>query len=56
MIDADTRALISPQHSASDIEAVALRKGMVPMWQDGLRKCIEGLTTLDEVRRVVTDV
>ena len=56
VIDADTRALISPQHSASDIEAVALRKGMVPMWQDGLRKCIEGLTTLDEVRRVVTDV
>ncbi len=55
-IDADTRALISPHHAASDIEAVSLQNGMVPMWRDGLQKCVDGLTTLDEVRRVVTDV
>jgi type II secretory ATPase GspE/PulE/Tfp pilus assembly ATPase PilB-like protein len=30
----------------------AIEKGMVPMYQDGLLKVLEGITTIEEVERV----
>lgn len=56
IVDADIRALTSPKYAASEIEDVAIQNGMVPMWRDGLSKCINGLTTLSEVQRVVNDL
>ncbi len=39
--------------SAQDIEVEAVKNGMVTMLQDGILKVIAGLTTLEEVYRVV---
>ncbi|WP_022948949.1 type II secretion system ATPase GspE [Methylohalobius crimeensis] len=40
---------------AREIEQTAVEEGMYTMYQDGLRKAVWGLTTLDEVLRVTTD-
>ena len=32
----------------------AIEDGMVPLWQDGLKKVAAGLTTVEELARVVT--
>lgn len=39
-----------------DIEAAALEAGMRPMWLDGLDKALKGLTTLDELARLRTEI
>jgi len=39
--------------SSQDIEAAAIKSGMRTMLQDGILKACAGLTTLDEVYRVV---
>ncbi len=51
--DADVQALIGPDASATDILEASIRAGMTTMVADGLRKCVAGLTTVDEVARVV---
>jgi type II secretory ATPase GspE/PulE/Tfp pilus assembly ATPase PilB-like protein len=38
-----------------EIYAAAVAEGMRTLRQDGLRLCLEGVTTLDEVRRVAGD-
>jgi len=39
--------------SAPQIEAQARKNGMLTMYQDGLMKCIQGITTIEEVTRVI---
>jgi type IV pilus assembly protein PilB len=39
--------------SVDDIHRLAVKQGMVTLRQSGLRKAIEGETTLEEVLRVV---
>jgi general secretion pathway protein E len=46
------RRAILEQGDADSIRAAALAHGMVPMRDDGLRKCLAGLTTVAEVERV----
>ncbi|BDQ04696.1 MAG: type IV-A pilus assembly ATPase PilB [Candidatus Dojkabacteria bacterium] len=42
------------QHASSDvIERAATEDGMIKMIQDGYFKCIEGITTIEEVQRVI---
>ena len=55
-VDDEIRRMIKPGIAAQEIEAVARRKGMTAMIVDGLAKCREGLTTLDEVRRVTLEI
>ncbi len=55
-VDDDIRDLIQPNARMATIEEAACRKGMVTMVADGLNKCQDGLTTTEEVRRVVLDV
>ena len=44
------------QHSqAKEIEQTAISEGMRTMYQDGLRKALQGLTTLEEVLRVTCE-
>jgi general secretion pathway protein E len=55
-VDDDIRNLIQPNARTATIEEAACRKGMVTMVADGLKKCQDGLTTTEEIRRVVLDV
>jgi type IV pilus assembly protein PilB len=47
------RTLISQGASDSSIRHAAIEGGMVSIGEDGLKKVMEGVTTLDEVSRVV---
>jgi type II secretory ATPase GspE/PulE/Tfp pilus assembly ATPase PilB-like protein len=45
----------SVEGSTEELAAAAVEQGMTTLRQDGLRLCVEGITSLDEVRRVVGD-
>jgi len=45
--------LVIERRSSEDIQKVALMQGMVSMRSDGLRKAANGLTSLEEIFRVV---
>jgi len=49
----DIRDLILAQKSESEIEKIAEKNGMTTMLEDGLNKAIAGVTTLEEVFRVI---
>ena len=46
------RGLVMRHANATELQATAVAEGMETMYQEGLRKCVAGLTTLDEVLRV----
>ncbi len=48
------RRLVLKHADASALQAEAQREGMDTMYEDGLRKAVAGLTTLEEVLRVTT--
>ncbi len=50
------RNAIGPQTDSADIEKIARREGMTTMAEDGIAKCRQGLTTIDEVFRVTMSV
>lgn len=52
-VDEKMEALINQRASSQDIFHAAVEQGMMTMEQDGLLKVIEGVTDLEEVRRVV---
>ena len=52
-MDSDLDELISRRSSLREIKNVAQEKGFRPLAQDGLRRIIEGSTSLAEVARVV---
>lgn len=39
--------------SSPQIQEIAQRQGMITMYQDGIMKCLEGVTTLEEINRVI---
>ncbi len=45
--------LVMEHKSAAEIETVAIENGMVTMMQDGFMKALDGVTTIEEVLRVV---
>jgi len=49
------RRLLMQHADASDIERAARQSGMRTMYEDGLRKALAGLTTIEEVLRVTQD-
>ncbi|CAN5155753.1 ATPase, T2SS/T4P/T4SS family [soil metagenome] len=51
-ITEEIQQLIIKRATASEIQKVAQKQGMVTMRQDGYLKALDGLTTLDEVNRV----
>jgi general secretion pathway protein E len=55
-VDDEIRALIQPGMSTGELAKAAKQRGMSTMLDDGMKKCREGLTTPDEVRRVALDV
>jgi general secretion pathway protein E len=54
-MDDPLQRLVKPDVSTAAIASQALASGLVPMAVDGLRKCIAGVTTPDEVRRVALE-
>ncbi len=49
------RRLILQHADAGDIQEVAQAEGMHSMYEDGLRKAVAGLTTVEEVKRVTQE-
>lgn len=49
------RQLIMQRATSDEIQKLAIEEGMVPMLQDGLDKVSSGLTTIEEVIRVVRE-
>ncbi len=55
-VDEDIQKLIISHSTAGEIMRVAKQKGTVTMRQDGALKALSGITTLEEVNRVASDL
>jgi type IV pilus assembly protein PilB len=49
------KELLMKHATADDIEALAKKEGMLTMIEDGIIKCVQGITTIEEVLRVVSE-
>jgi general secretion pathway protein E len=49
------RSLVMKHATAAELRAEAVREGMLTMYEDGLRKAVRGVTTLEEVLRVTRE-
>jgi type IV pilus assembly protein PilB len=49
------RVRTAVEGSTEELAEAAVEQGMTTLRQDGLRLCVEGITSLDEVRRVIGD-
>ncbi len=56
VVDEDIQKLIISHATANEIMRVAKTKGTVTMRQDGFLKALSGVTTLEEVNRVASDL
>jgi general secretion pathway protein E len=56
VVDDEIRRLILRRSEAKELQRAALAGGMVSMYEDGMRKALEGVTTVEEVLRVTRDV
>ena len=56
IVDEDIQKLIISQSTASEIMKVAKSKGTVTMRQDGMLKALSGITSIEEVNRVASDL
>jgi type IV pilus assembly protein PilB len=54
LISEEIERLIIERRSTEDLKKAAVMQGMVPLRSDGLRKAKAGLTSLEEIFRVVT--
>ncbi|HXF44092.1 MAG TPA: GspE/PulE family protein [Candidatus Paceibacterota bacterium] len=52
-VDDEIRSLIVGRADAAQIKQMAVKRGMVPMIEDGLEKAREGITTIEEVLRII---
>ena len=52
LIDDEVEKFILKQPSIAALQEIAVKKGMVPMKQDGFIKVLEGMTTIEEVERI----
>ena len=49
------RSLVMRHATATELRAEAMREGMLTMYEDGLRKAVAGVTTIEEVLRVTRE-
>jgi type IV pilus assembly protein PilB len=54
-ISQTVKDLIMKNATSAEIEAQAKKEGMLTMLEDGIFKCVQGLTTIEEVLRVVSE-
>lgn len=55
-VDEDIQKLIINHSTAAEIMRLAREKGTITMRQDGILKVLSGITTIDEVNRVASDL
>ena len=55
VVGAEVREAILRKASAASIKQIAIENGMTTMFEDGLKKAIEGTTTIAEVLRTVNE-
>ncbi|MBB3064703.1 MULTISPECIES: GspE/PulE family protein [Limibacillus] len=55
-VDETIQRLITPGVTTNALQRAARDNGMTTMLQDGLEKCRQGVTTIEEVRRVTEDM
>ena len=56
IVDEDIQKMIISESTANEIMKVAKEKGTVTMRQDGILKVLSGITTIEEVNRVASDI
>lgn len=49
------KELLMKHATADEVEAQAKKEGMMTMFEDGIFKCVQGITTIEEVLRVITE-
>ena len=49
------RTLIMKHATATDLKALAMKEGMLTMYEDGMRKAVKGVTTVEEVLRATRE-
>lgn len=54
-IDDDVRQAIMRRANADEIKKIAIGKGMTTLMEDGFRKAVAGLTTIEEILRVIQE-
>lgn len=52
-INDEIRSMIMRRANASEIKAAAVKMGMTTMFEDGFQKALNGITTLEEILRVI---
>ncbi len=52
LVDAKMEKFILKKPSVAQLKEKAIKNGMVPMYEDGLIKVLEGITTISEIERV----
>jgi len=55
LIDDEIRDMIVKRKSSDDIKAYAVSKGMRSLRENAFKKCLMGLTTIEEVLRITTE-
>ena len=55
LVDAEIEQFILTSPSISSLKELAVKKGLIPIYYDGLIKVLEGITTIEEVERVAKD-
>ncbi len=55
VVDNQIREAILKKVAADEMRRIAIGSGMVPMFEDGLKKALDGTTTLSEVLRMLHD-
>ena len=55
VLDEKVRQAILAGKDASELNSIAAHDGMVSLHEDGLRKVVQGATSLDELARVTQD-
>lgn len=55
LVEEDMELFLAKGPSIGELRAFAEKQGMTSMYQDGLLKALEGITTLEEVERVVAE-
>ena len=49
------RRMVMKHATSGELQEQAVAEGMRTMYQDGLLKCLQGVTTVEEVLRVTQD-
>ncbi|MDP2668696.1 MAG: GspE/PulE family protein [bacterium] len=55
LVDDEMERLIITSPPAADVQALAIKKGMLTLYQDGIIKIMQGVTTLEELNRVASE-